>query len=106
MNRLAEEKEFLKAGRFVLRYSFIMDIDMDLFFWGLLEQKKTEMAMRFLVARKDDKINKNYIKALEEKQNLKFAHEILRRFRYRLSDFPSLKAGLYKEASANFIAKW
>jgi hypothetical protein len=51
-----EAGEFLKAGRFVLRYSFYEEIELEKFFWGLLEERKTEMAMRFLVGAKKRRI--------------------------------------------------
>jgi hypothetical protein len=107
MKRLAEENQFLKAGRFVLRYDFIQDIDIDQFFWGLIEARKTEMAMRFLVAKKDEKVNRQFINELTKKKaNWKFAHEIVRRFRYRLYEFPELSKALYTEANAHYISRW
>ena len=57
-------KEYLRAGRFVLRYSFFDEIDVDKFFWGLLEARKTEMAMRLLVGAKNEEYNRETIKKL------------------------------------------
>jgi hypothetical protein len=65
------------------------------------------MAMRLLVGAKNEEYNKQIISKLaSNKQQMKFAYEVVRRFRYRLIDFPSLHKALYADANSHFISRW
>ena len=37
---------------------------------------------------------------------MKFAFEMLRRFKYKLGDFPELRSALYADANQHFINRW